>query len=123
MAYRNSPEDRPYDCGVRISRPSAVLAVTLFCVLVAAQLVYPQVPDRWTMPMTALTVMLFLGAPVAAAWHRSGPRYALCLPGHAFLVGLLVACIASVGAALADSLPVLVAARTLQGAGCAAGPA
>ena len=37
------------------------------------------------------------------------------------IVGLLVACIASVGAALADSLPMLVAARTLQGAGCAAG--
>jgi putative membrane protein len=89
LAYRNSPEDRPYDCGVRISRPSAVLAVTLFCVLVAAQLVYPQVPDHWTMPMTALTVLLFLGASVAAAWHRSGPRYALCLAGLAFLVGLL----------------------------------
>jgi DHA1 family bicyclomycin/chloramphenicol resistance-like MFS transporter len=37
------------------------------------------------------------------------------------IVGLLVACIASVGAALADSLAMLVAARTLQGAGCAAG--
>jgi MFS transporter, DHA1 family, multidrug resistance protein len=37
------------------------------------------------------------------------------------LAGLMVAGLASVLAALADSLPGLVAARTLQGAGCAAG--
>jgi len=37
------------------------------------------------------------------------------------LIGLAVAGIGSLGAALAGSLPALIAARTLQGAGCAAG--
>ncbi|MGI9116270.1 MAG: carotenoid biosynthesis protein [Gaiellales bacterium] len=69
-------------------RPSAAIALVLFAVLVVTQLVYPQVPDRWVMPMTALTVGLFLGASLAAAWCRSGPRYAGGLAGLAFAVGL-----------------------------------
>ena len=71
----------------RVRLPT-LIAVVLAALLVATQLVYPQVPDGWVMPMTALTVWLFLGASVAAAWSRSGPRYALCLAGLAFLVGL-----------------------------------
>jgi len=61
----------------------------LLVLLIATQLVYPQVPADWTIRMTALTVVLFLGASLAAAWNRSGPRYALCLAGSAFLVGLV----------------------------------
>lgn len=74
---------------MRSVRRPAQLAVVLLVLLIATQLVYPQVPDSWTIPMTALTVLLFLGASIAAAWNRSGPRYALCLAGVAFLVGLL----------------------------------
>jgi DHA1 family bicyclomycin/chloramphenicol resistance-like MFS transporter len=37
------------------------------------------------------------------------------------ILGLVVACVGSVLAALATSLPMLIAARVLQGAGCAAG--
>ena len=69
-------------------RPSTILAIALAIALVVTQLVYPQVPDGWTMPMTAITVWLFLGASLAAAWSRSGPRYALALAGLAFAVGL-----------------------------------
>jgi putative membrane protein len=87
LLYRNPPPDRPYDCLMRLTRLSALLAILLFVLLVVTQLVYPQVPTDWTIPMTALTVVLFLGASVGAAWHRSGPRYALSLAGLAFLVG------------------------------------
>ncbi|MGI9188026.1 MAG: carotenoid biosynthesis protein [Gaiellales bacterium] len=73
---------------MRSARRPAQVAVVLLVLLIATQLVYPQVPDAWTVRMTALTVLLFLGASVAAAWNRSGPRYALCLAGTAFLVGL-----------------------------------
>lgn len=66
----------------------ARIAIALLALLVAAQLAYPQVPDGWVMPMTALTVGLFLGASAAAAWSRSGPRVALSLAGLAFAVGL-----------------------------------
>ena len=41
-------------------RPSTILAIALAIALVVTQLVYPQVPDGWTMPMTAITVWLFL---------------------------------------------------------------
>ena len=69
-------------------RPSTILAIALAAALVVTQLVYPQVPDGWTIPMTAVTVGLFLGASLAAAWSRSGPVYALSLAGLAFAVGL-----------------------------------
>lgn len=74
---------------MRVASPPALVALALLVVLIVVQLVYPQVPETWTMRMTALTVILFLGASVAAAWNRSGPRYALCLAGTAFTVGLL----------------------------------
>ena len=74
---------------MRSARLPAQLAVVLLGLLIATQLVYPQVPSNWTIRMTALTVLLFLGASLAAAWNRSGPRYALGLAGCAFLVGLL----------------------------------
>lgn len=70
-------------------RPSALVAGILLITLVVVQLVYPQVPDAWLMGMTALTVMLFLGASIGAAWSRSGPRYALALAGLAFTMGLV----------------------------------
>lgn len=87
-AYRRPPGDRPYHCRMRSTRPSVVIALVLFALLVVTQLVYPQVDDAWTIRMTAVTVLLFLGASIAAAWSRSGPRYALCLAGVAFAVGL-----------------------------------
>jgi putative membrane protein len=74
---------------MRTVRLSALVALTLLALLIVTQLIYPQVPQSWTIPMTAVTVFLFLGASVAAAWNRSGPRYALSLAGVAFLVGLL----------------------------------
>ncbi len=87
--YRRPAGDQPYDSDMRIAHLSALIAVALFGLLVVTQLVYPQVPDDWTVRMTAVTVLLFLGASVAAAWNRSGPRYALSLAGLAFTVGLL----------------------------------
>ena len=72
--------------GARI--PTAI-ALVLAVALVVTQLVYPQVPDGWVMPLTAVTVGLFLGASLAASWARSGPAYALCLAGLAFAVGLV----------------------------------
>ena len=64
-------------------RPPAVpIAIVLFGLLVVAQLYYPQAPAAWVDRMTVLTVLLFLGASMAAAWARSGPRFALCLAGH-----------------------------------------
>lgn len=79
---------RPYDDRMTRLRPSTLTALVLALALVGTQLVYPQVPDGWTVPMTAVTVWLFLGASLAAAWSRSGPRYALALAGLAFAVGL-----------------------------------
>ena len=70
-------------------RIPTLVAIVLAAALIATQLVYPQVPDGWTMPMTAVTVWLFLGASLAAAWSRSGPAYAFALAGLAFAVGLL----------------------------------
>ena len=43
---------------MRSVRRPAQLAVVLLVLLIATQLVYPQVPDSWTIPMTALTVLL-----------------------------------------------------------------
>ena len=67
--------------------PSAVVAVTLTGLLVVTQVVYPQVPTAWSLLATATTVLLFLGASIAAAWHRSGPGPALALAGLAFALG------------------------------------
>ena len=69
--------------------PAVPIALALFALLVIAQLAYPQVPAAWVDRMTVLTVLLFLGASVAAAWARSGPRFALALAGLGFLVGYL----------------------------------
>ena len=73
---------------MRSASASARTAIGLLAALVVAQLAYPQVPSGWVLPMTALTVLLFLGASIAAAWSRSGPRAALALAGLAFAVGL-----------------------------------
>lgn len=71
-------------------RPPAVsIALALFALLVLAQLYYPQAPSAWVDRMTVVTVLLFLGASAAAAWARSGPRFALSLAGLGFLVGYL----------------------------------
>lgn len=67
--------------------PAVPIAILAFALLVAAQLAYPQVPAAWIDPMTLLVVLLFLAASVAAAWARSGPRFALSLAGLAFLCG------------------------------------
>ena len=67
--------------------PSARVALVLVAALIALQLGYPQAPTAWTMPLTALIIAVFLGASIAAAWSRSGPRVALSLAGLAFLVG------------------------------------
>ncbi len=69
--------------------PAAVTAVALFALLVLAQLIYPQAPAEWTIRLTNITVLLFLGASLAAAWRRSGPRFAFGLAALAFTVGLL----------------------------------
>lgn len=68
---------------------AARIAVVLFALLVVCQLFYPQAPTGWNLRMTALTIFLFLGASIAAAWNRSGPRVALSLAGLAFLVGFV----------------------------------
>lgn len=67
--------------------PAVLIAVVALGLLVATQLVYPQVPDAWVDRMTLLTILLFLASSIAAAWARSGPRFALALAGLAFLVG------------------------------------
>lgn len=69
--------------------PSLAIALVLAALLVVAQLIYPQAPEAWVDRMTVLTVLLFLGASVAAAWARSGPRFALSLAGLGILVGYL----------------------------------
>ncbi len=74
---------------MRNLRLSALIAIALIALLIITQLIYPQVDTGWTMRVTALTVLLFLGASIAAAWNRSGPRYALSLAGLAFTIGLL----------------------------------
>lgn len=71
-----------------IPSASARIACVLFVLLVLCQLIYPQSPAGWSVQLTALTVFLFLGASMAAAWSRSGPRFALSLAGLAFLIGL-----------------------------------
>jgi putative membrane protein len=80
--------DRPYHARMAGARIPTAIALALAAALIVAQLVYPQVPSSWVMPMTALTVGLFLGASIAACWARSGPVYALGLAGLAFAVGL-----------------------------------
>ncbi len=72
----------------RIPSTAARVACFLFALLILCQVLYPQAPAAWNIRLTALTVFLFLGASVAASWHRSGPRFALSLAGLAFLVGL-----------------------------------
>ena len=72
----------------RIPSTAARVACFLFALLILCQVLYPQAPAAWNIRLTALTVFLFLGASVAASWHRSGPRFALSLAGFAFLVGL-----------------------------------
>lgn len=72
---------------LRSAPPALRLGVVLAALLVVVQIAYPQVPDERTELMTALTILVFLGASLSAAWHRSGPRYALGLAGLAFLCG------------------------------------
>ncbi len=74
--------------GVR--RPlAATVSVLFFALLIVVQVAYPQMPERWTDPLTLVTVVVFLGASLAAAWNRSGPRFAFALAGLAFAVGYL----------------------------------
>jgi MFS transporter, DHA1 family, multidrug resistance protein len=93
--------------------------------LVAMTLCLPSMPSwRTEFDGSASTVQLtFSGFVVAYGVLQLvyGPMSDRLGRRPVLIVGLLVACIASVLAALADSLPMLVAARTLQGAGCAAG--
>lgn len=67
--------------------PAVRLAIVFAVLLVIAQLIYPQAPAAWVDRMTLLTILLFLGASIAASWSRWGGRYAICLAGTAFLVG------------------------------------
>lgn len=67
--------------------PASRLAIAFAGLLVVAQLAYPQVPEAWVDRATLLTILLFLGASVAAAWARWGGRYALALAGTAFALG------------------------------------